>query len=61
MGTATAPIFIGEATLDKDEAIWSITVRLQNGAMETIAQSFPPLFQRGDWVLMEGDAIRLAE
>lgn len=61
VGTASAPVFIGEAALDKDEMIWTVTVRLQNGVIETIAQSFPPLFQRGDWVFVEGNAIRFAE
>ena len=61
VGTATAPVFIGEAALDKDERIWTITVRLQNGVIETIPQNFPPLFKRGDWVFVEGNAIRFAE
>jgi hypothetical protein len=61
VGTASAPVFIGEAALDKDEMIWTVTVRLQNGVIETIAQNFPPLFQRGDWVFVEGNAIRFAE
>jgi hypothetical protein len=61
VGTAAAPVFVGEAALDKDERIWTITVRFQNGAIETIAQNFPPLFQRGDWVFVEGNAIRFAQ
>jgi hypothetical protein len=61
VGTATSPVFIGEAALDKDERIWTITVRFQNGMTETIPQNFPPLFKRGDWVFVEGSAIRFAE
>ena len=38
-----------------------ITVRFRNGAMETIPQNFPPLFQRGDWVFVEGNSIRFAQ
>jgi hypothetical protein len=61
VGTATAPLIVGEAALDKDESIWTITVRLQNGVLETIPQNFPPLFKRGDWVFVEGNSIRFAE
>jgi hypothetical protein len=61
VGTATAPIFVGEAALDKDERVWTITVRFQNGAIETIPQNFPPLFKRGDWVFVEGNTIQFAE
>jgi hypothetical protein len=61
VGTATAPVFIGEAALDKDERVWTVTVRFQDGAIETIPQNFPPLFSRGDWVFVEGNAIRYAE
>jgi hypothetical protein len=61
VGTATAPLFIGEAALDKDEMIWTITVRFENGVIETLPQNFPPLFRRGDWVFVEGNSIRFAE
>jgi hypothetical protein len=61
VGAAEAPVFIGETALDKDENVWTITVAFGSGKVETIAQNFPPLFRRGDWVLVEGNAIRLAE
>ena len=61
VGSEMAPVFVGEAALDKDEMIWTVTVRFQNGVMETIPQNFPPLFRRGDWVFVEGNAIRYAE
>ncbi len=61
VGPPIAPVFIGEAAVDKDENIWSITVRFRNGEMETIPQNFPPLFQRGDWVFVEGNTIRFAQ
>jgi hypothetical protein len=61
VGTATAPLFIGEAALDKDEMLWTITVRFENGVIETLPQNFPPLFKRGDWVFVEGSSIRFAE
>jgi hypothetical protein len=61
VGAAEAPLIVGEAALDKDENIWTITVEFRSGIVETIAQSFPPLFKRGDWVLVEGNAIRIAQ
>jgi len=61
MGPAEAPVFIGDAALDKDENIWTITVELRNGMVETIPQNFPPLFKRGDWVIVDGNSIQLAE
>ncbi|MET1082297.1 MAG: hypothetical protein ABWY12_04475 [Burkholderiales bacterium] len=61
IGPPGAPLLVGESALDKDEKIWMITVRFRNGAMETIPQNFPPLFQRGDWVFVEGNSIRFAQ
>jgi hypothetical protein len=61
VGSEMTPVFVGEAALDKDEMIWTITVRFENGVIETIPQNFPPLFKRGDWVFVEGNAIRFAE
>ena len=61
MGPADAPVFIGEAAVDKDENVWLVTVRFGDGSMETIPQAYPPLFKRGDWVYVQGNTIQFAQ
>ena len=39
--------------------VWQIRVRMQDGAVQSVLQSFQPLFQVGDVVVVENRSIRL--
>ena len=39
--------------------VWQIRVQMQNGAIQTVLQSFKPLLEIGDVVVVERNAIRL--
>jgi hypothetical protein len=45
--------------LGEPGSIWQIRVRMTDGAIQTVLQSFQPLFQVGDTVVVENRSIRL--
>lgn len=53
----TQPSFM----VQKHKDVWVIQVRRLNGEVQSIEQSYPVLFQAGDWVLVEGDHVRAPE
>lgn len=56
---ALAPLE-GESGMVKRTDLWRIVVRFDDGAERTLQLDYPPLFQPGDRVRVEGDQIRLA-
>jgi hypothetical protein len=53
----TQPSFL----VQKHSDVWVIEVRLRDGTIQSIEQSYPALFQVGDEVLVDGDRIRVPD
>ncbi|MGH8618554.1 MAG: hypothetical protein ACREUW_12760 [Burkholderiales bacterium] len=57
---ALAPM-AGEYGLVRDENLWHIVVRFDDGTTRTLEQNYPPLFQAGARVRVDGRRLQLAQ
>jgi hypothetical protein len=51
----------GEAGMVRYENLWRVVVRFDSGVLQGVQQNYPPLFNIGDRVRVDGRRIRLAE
>ena len=47
--------------VQKHKEVWVVEVRRRDGTVQVVKLNYPALFQVGDWVLVEGDEIRIPE
>lgn len=57
---ALAPM-LGESGLVREENLWNIVVRFDDGATRTLQQNYPPLFHAGARVRVDGRRLQLAQ
>jgi hypothetical protein len=51
----------GESGMVRQENLWHIVVRFDDGTTQTLEQNYPPLFQAGARVRVDGGRLQLAQ